>query len=148
MKRNSFRRTLMVFMLLALASMTGCFSMSEAEGTSLPLNYLEGGKPPKADGWVFDGGNPVSYEDSTIRVSFEREVITHELYCGNRQGEIAEDESWIVRIRISDPSQLRTAISLDTYDGNEAEDAETMANSKNAVVAIDGDFLKLFDDVG
>ena len=148
MKQNRFRRTLVAFVLLALVSMTGCFGISEAEGVSLPLNYLEGGKPPKADGWVFDGGNPVSYEDSTIRVSFEREVIIHELYCGNRQGEIAEDESWIVRIKISDASQLRTAIALDTYDGSEAEDAETMANSKNAVVAIDGDFLKLFDDVG
>ena len=148
MKRNHFRRMLTVFVLLALVSMTGCSCVSKAEGAVLPLDYLEGGKPPKADGWTFDGENPVSYEDSTIQVTFEREVITHELYCGNRQGEIAEDESWIVRIKIRDASQLRTAVSLDTYDGNEHEDAVAMANSKNAVVAIDGDFLKLFDDVG
>lgn len=148
MKRNGLHRTLMFFVFLTLASMIGCSCISETEGASLPLNYLDGGRKPDPEGWVFDGENPVSYEDSTIRVAFEREVITHELYCGNRQGEIAEDESWIVRIRISDASQLRTAISLDTYDGNEAEDAEAMANRKNAVVAIDGDFLKLFDDVG
>ena len=148
MKRVLFRRTLTVFLLLVLVSMTGCPCVSAAEGETLPLNYLEGGKPPKAGGWTFNEEGPVSYEDSTIRVTFEREVISHYLYCGNRQGETVEDESWIVRIRIRDASQFRTAVALDTYDGSEAEEATAMANSKNAVVAIDGDFLKLFDDVG
>ena len=148
MKRVFFRRTLTVFLLLVLVSLAGGPCVAAAEGAALPLDYLEGGKPPKADGWTFNGEGPVSYEDSTIRVTFEREVITHMLYCGNRQGETVEDESWIVRISIRDASQLRTAIALDTYEGREEEEATAMANSKNAVVAIDGDFLKLFDDIG
>ena len=146
MKRVFFRRTLTVFLLLVLVCLAGGPCASAEEGAALPLNYLEGGKPPKADGCTFNGEGPVSYEDSTIRVTFEREVITHMLYCGNRQGETVEDESWIVRISIRDASQLRTAIALDTYEGREEEEATAMANSKNAVVAIDGDFLKLFDD--
>ncbi len=148
MKRFFFRRTLAVFLLLALVSAAGWSCRSAAEGAVLSPDYLEGGKPPKAEGWTFNAEGPVSYEDSTIRVTFERDVVSHKLYCGNREGETVEDESWIVRIRIRDASQLRTAVSLDTYDGNEAEEATAMANSKNAVVAIDGDFLKLFDDVG
>ena len=148
MKRDIFRRTFTVFLLLVLVSMSGGPCVSAAEGTALPLDYLEGGKPPKADGWTFNEEGPVSYEDSTIWVTFEREIITHYLYCGNRQGETVEDESWIVRIRIRDASQLRTAVARDTYAGREEEEATSMANSKNAVVAIDGDFLKLFDDIG
>ena len=62
MKRDIFRRTLTVFLLLVLVSMTGCPSISAAEGETLPLNYLEGGKPPKAGGWTFNEEGPVSYE--------------------------------------------------------------------------------------
>ena len=87
MKRVIIRRALTAFLLLVLVSLAGGPCASAEESAALPLNYLEGGKPPKADGGTFNGEGPVSYEDSTIRVTFEREVITHMLYCGNRQGE-------------------------------------------------------------
>ena len=70
MKRVFFRRTLTVFLLLVLVSLAGGPCVAAAEGAALPLDYLEGGKPPKADGWTFNGEGPVSYEDSTIRVTF------------------------------------------------------------------------------
>ena len=137
-----------VLVILALAGLFFCTCVSTAESAALPSDYLEGGKPPKADGWTFEGDYPVSYEDSTIQVSFRREMISHKLYCGGKEGETAEDESWIVRIKIKDVSQFRTAVAMDTYEGDEQEDAESMANKKNAVVAMEADFFKYFYDVG
>ena len=91
MKRNLFRRILTAAACLFLLPAFVCPLPANGEGKTLPLDYLEGGKPPKADGWVFDGKYPVSYEDSTIKVTFEREEITHELYCGNAAGQIVTD---------------------------------------------------------
>ena len=148
MKHNLFRRIPAAVAGLVLLLAFACPLSANAEGKTLPLDYLEGGKPPKADGWVFDGKYPVSYEDSTIKVTFEREEITHELYCGNAAGQTVTDESWTVRIKIQDPSQLRTAIAMDTYEGHGRAEAAAMANSKNAVVAMDGDFFKYENDTG
>lgn len=148
MNHNAFRWIITAIFLLLLVFLLSCPYIAGAEGAKLPMDYLEGGKPPKADGWTFDGKYPVSYEDSTIQVSFEREIISHELYCGPKEGEIAEDESWVVRIKIQDVSQLRTAIAMDTYAGDGQADAAAIANSKNAVVAMNGDFFKYENDRG
>ena len=148
MNRKTIRRIPAALLAAALLFLLACPASVNAEGAVLPLDYREGGKPLKAEGWVFEGKNPVSYEDSTIKVTFEREEVTHLLYCGNAAGETVTDESWIVRIKIQDPSQLRTAISRDTYTGQARADAAAIANSKNAVVAMDGDFFKYENDTG
>ena len=148
MNHNVFRWIITAFFLFMLVFLLSCPYIAGAEGAKLPMDYLEGGKPPKADGWTFDGKYPVSYKDSTIQVTFEREMITHELYCGPKEGEIAEDESWVVRIKIQDVSQLRSAIAMDTYEGHGQADAVAIANSKNAVVAMNGDFFKYENDTG
>ena len=123
-------------------------SAASAEGPALPLDYLQGGKPPRDEGWTFEYKKPVSYEDSTISVTFEKQVFYHRLTAGKYRGRKPQDEAWVVRIRIGDVSQLRTAVSFDTYEGRSQEDAAVMANKKNAVVAINGDFCKYEYDVG
>ena len=123
-------------------------SAASAEGPALPLDYLQGGKPPRDEGWTFEYKKPVSYEDSTISVTFEKQVFYHRLTAGKYRGRKPRDEAWVVRIRIGDVSQLRTAVSFDTYEGRSQEDAAVMANKKNAVVAINGDFCKYEYDVG
>jgi exopolysaccharide biosynthesis protein len=57
-------------------------------------------------------------------------------------------ETWVVRIKIKDASQLRTAVSKDTYKGRGQASAEDIAKSKNAVAAMNGDFFKYENDVG
>ena len=119
-------------------------AFAAAEGASLPLNHLEGGRPYREEGWVFGYKKPESYEDSTISVTFAKKVFYHRLTAGKRKGLNARDEAWIVRVRVADPTQVRTAVSHDTYEtsGYKMEDAAVMANRKNAVLAVNGDFFK------
>jgi len=131
-----------------LACLVMLLSAAAAESPALPLDYLQGGKPPKDEGWTFEYKKPVSYEDSTISVTFEKQVFYHKLTAGKYKGRKPRDEAWVVRVRIGDVSQLRTAVSYDTYEGRRQEDAAKMANKKNAVVAINGDFCKYEYDVG
>ena len=51
-------------------------------------------------------------------------------------------------MKIQDPSQLRTAVSKDTYSGRGQAKGEDIAKSKNAVAAMNGDFFKYENDVG
>ena len=146
MNRNLLRWILTALIALALIFMLSCPYIAGAEGV-LPSDYKEGGKPAKADGWVFENKLPVSYEDSTIRVTFEKLEVKHTL-TGPNQGKKVKDEAWIVRIKIKDPSQLRAAVSKDTYEGKHQSDAAAIATSKNAVVAMNGDFFKYENDVG
>lgn len=146
MNRNTLRWIITAIIALALAFALSCPYIAGAEGI-LPSDYKEGGKPTKADGWVFENKLPVSYEDSTIRVTFEKLEVTHTL-TGPNQGKKVKDEAWVVRIKIKDPSQLRAAVSKDTYEGKHQSDAAAIATSKNAVVAMNGDFFKYENDVG
>ena len=154
MNRNTLRWILTGLMILALVFTLSWPYVSEAElvvkeiSGVLPLDYLQGGKPPKAEGWTFEGKQPVSYEDSTIKVTFEREEISHQLISGKHSGKKVKDEAWVVRVKIADVTQLRTAIAQDKYTSGGQADAAAMANSKNAVVAMNGDFCKYEKDVG
>ena len=143
MNRNTLRWIIAVLLLLAMA--LGLSSPSIAEGGKLPLDFTEGGREPKKDNWVYDekGKTPVGYEDSTIKVSAEKSSVQVSV-----KGKSIKHEIWVVRIRINDVSQLRTAVSKDTYSGRGQADGEEMARSKNAVVAMNGDFFKYEYDVG
>ena len=148
LSRSTLRWILAALLVLSLLFTLSAPFIADAEGSALPLDFTEGGKLPKDEGWTFEGKRPVSYEDSTIRVTFEKTVFSHKLSAGSRKGKTVRDEAWIVRVKIRDVSQFRTAVSRDSYKGRERSDAVEIANSKNAVVAMNGDFFKYEWDVG
>ena len=148
MKRNTVRWMIAVLMLLALALGLSCPSIVEAEGAALPLDFTVGGTKPKDSGWTYDedGKTLTGYRDSTIEVTAEKGSVVLESDGKGRKK--AKHETWIIRIKIQDVSQLRTAVSKDTYKGRGQAKGEDIAKSKNAVVAMNGDFFKYENDVG
>ena len=144
MNRNVVRWIITALMLLALT--VGLSSPSVAEGAKLPLDFTVGGsKTDKAD-WEYDGKIPVGYKDDTIEVTSEKGSVV--LPAASKRKKNVKHETWVVRIRIQDASQLRTAVSKDTYKGGGQAGAEDIAKSKNAVAAMKGDFFKYEKDVG
>ena len=109
---------------------------------ALPLDYKEGGRPPRKDGWVMDGKAPVSYRDSTLEATFSTDSITHKLVSGNHRGRTVTDEIWVVRIKIKHATQLRTAVSYDSYKNAGKANPVKIAAGKNAVIAMNGDYFK------
>ena len=153
MDRSVLRWILAALMALALAFVLSCPYEAEAEividdweeilPVALPLDYKEGGKPLREDRWVLDGKRPVSYSDSTIQVTFETDSVTHKLKSGNHKGKTVTDDIWIARIKIMHVSQLRTAVSYDTYKSDGRAKSTRIAWEKNAVVAMNGDYFKV-----
>ena len=144
MNRNTVRWIIAVLMLLALA--LGLSNPSVAEGGKLPMDFTQGGKEPKADNWTMDGKTAVGYKDSTIEVTSDK---SFEVLPGlEKRKKGIKHEVWVIRIKIQDASQLRTAVSKDTYTGRGQAKGEDIAKSKNAIVAMNGDFFKYENDVG
>ena len=143
MNRNIVRWIIAVLMLLALALGLSCPSIVEAESIRLPMDFTEGGRETKAENWTYDGKLPVGYSDSTIEVTSEKSSVTAKV-----KGKNVKHEVWVIRIKIQDASQLRTAVSKDTYQGRGQAKGDAIAKSKNAVVAMNGDFFKYENDVG
>lgn len=102
-----------------------------AEEKSLPLDQLVPGSAPLEEGFL----SATEYQDDTIHVTTE-EVIYKKLPCH------------IVRIKIEDPSQIRTCMSRDSYEDRTYVKAETMAEHVNAIAAVNGDFFKYYYDFG
>lgn len=146
MKRNTVRWAIAVLMLLALTLGLSCPSIVNAEGAKLPLEFTEGGKPTSKENWTYDGKTPIAYKDSTIEVTAEKGSVTLPSNTKRKKG--VKHETWVVRIKIQDASQLRTAASMDTYTGRGQAKGEEIAKSKNAVAAMNGDFFKYENDVG
>ena len=143
MNKSAWVRWILVIVMLLCLTMT-VSSPSLAEGGVLPLDYTVGGNPPKADGWIYDeSGEIAGYKDATIEMELERGTIQLTV-----KGKKVNHETMVVRVRIADVSQLRTAVSKDTYKGRGQAKGEDMAKSKNAVVAMNGDFFKYENDVG
>ena len=140
-RANAIRWVITALMILALTLGLFCPSIVEAE--ALPLDFTAGGTEPKADNWTYEGKTPVGYQDSTILVTAEQGQVVLSV-----KGKKVKHETWVVRIKIVDPSQLRTAVSKDTYKGRGQAKAEDIARSKNAVAAMNGDFFKYENDVG
>lgn len=152
MNRNLLRWIIVILMGLSLVFVISCPYLAEAELVTengiLPLSINEGGVPPIEENWIFDGKQPTSYEDSTIKVSFEYGEINHKLVSGPHRGKKVTDATVIARIKIQHVSQLRTAWSYDTSSGSAAAKAEAIAKEKNAVVAMNGDFYKQTKEKG
>ena len=53
MNHNVFRWIITAFFLFMLVFLLSCPYIARAEGTKLPMDFLEGGKPPKADALVW-----------------------------------------------------------------------------------------------
>ena len=152
MDKTPFWRNLLLFFLFLTLVFSHCLPAIAEEvieeeeelliTLSLPMDYKTGGVPPRKDGWKLDGKVPVSYQDSSISVTFESDSITHKLSAGKYRGRTVTDEVWTVRIQIGHPSQLRTAVSSDSYKGSAHMDSIKLASGKNAVVAMNGDYFK------
>ena len=155
MKGNTVRWIIAVLMLIALTF--GLSYPSIAEDEKLPMDYRLGGYPPAADGWTWtyeeNGTQRTSakyeekakktlvaaeYSDPTINVSLTRGTIGHDVKGGKKN---LNHEYFIVRVKINDVSQLRTAASNDEYKGSGAI-SEEMASDKLAIVAMNGDYFK------
>lgn len=54
----------------------------------------------------------------------------------------------VTYIKVADPSQIRTAMSNDSYKNKNYVKAEKLAAHVNAVVAVNGDFFKYFSNIG
>lgn len=97
----------------------------------IPLDILVHGQPPKKSGWISE----TEYEDESIHMVME---------SAQRKPKSSHTKitcRW-VRVKIADPSQLRTAMSNDSYEDRTLARSASMARAVNAVVAMNGDFVK------
>ena len=129
--RNLRRGILCVLTLLALAA------SSLAEIQPLDLDMLTHGYPAISSGWVSSG----EYQDESIHIVSYRKGRKPK---SSRESTVCR---WIT-IQIADPSQLRTAMSMDSYDDPGVISASTLAKHVNAIVALNGDYFKYNYDKG
>ena len=127
MKTNLLRSAAAILMLLCLALVIS--SPAIAEVAPLDLDQLTVGNPALESGWNEDA---TEYTDPSIHVTVEHSTA-HKV------------KTSIVRITISDPSQLRTAMSEDSYDKTAYVKAAALAKHVNAIAAVNGDFFKYYD---
>lgn len=81
------------------------------------------------------------YEDESITVRTEFMTV-------RPAGKAKEIPASVTYIKIADPSQLRTAMSNDSYKARGYVSAEKMAKHVNAIVAVNGDFFKYHANIG
>lgn len=123
MKRNANKRFIAVLMMICLAVAA---ASAGAEVKPLGLDLTVHGQPIREDKWVEPG---VEYQDESIHA-----VITTERY-----------QKIYVRtvvIEIADPSQLRSTLSYESYENQKLAKGTDMANSVNALAAVNDDFIK------
>lgn len=111
-----FKRFALVFCALLL-----CASCAAAEVISLPVDDTPG--LPVNQAFYLD---EMHYQDPSIEVTIEK---THWV----------KSDVYLARVKIADPSQLRTA-SAYGFDRKQVAAVQDMANRMNAVVAINGDY--------
>lgn len=68
-----------------------------------------------------------SYSDENIQLSIEKNYVDN-------------TNVYVVDIKVSDPSFLKTALANNTYGRNITEKTSTMAENNQAILAINGDF--------
>lgn len=170
MKTNVIRWVATALMLAMLCLLVS--SPAVAENAVLDLDMLTPGQPAQADGWTYtpaaeagagqkilrysaktrewaptDSDAPASaydwarYEDPTITVETSFMTVRPAYEATNVP--VA-----IVRIKVADPSQIRTAMSYDSYDKKDYVKAADMAKHVNAIAAVNGDFFKYHYNVG
>ena len=121
---NHFRKiALLAALLLVLALVTAGEASAQAAYEPIPQE-AEAGRPPRPEGFLPDMGG---YEDGSLSVKIEtmREHETNIL---------------VARVKIADPSQLRTAMAA-RYGTTGTVLPDRLARRANAVLAINGDFF-------
>ena len=128
--KNLLRIAFLVLMLAALLVLLPSGAMvAQAEILELPLDATEG-LPPQADGYLSDW----AYEDPSISVSIET-------------GRYEETNYMVARVKLVNPTQLRTAMATSYYNPSTAL-GSTLARRSKAVLAINGDFFSARNGVG
>ena len=133
--RGIMRRVL--FLAAAVLMALSAAVPAGAEVQPLDIDHLTHGFPVRGDGWISDQ----EYQDESIHV-----VIRSK----SRKPKSSREKTvcrWIT-ISVADPSQLRTAMSMDSYDDPGTTSAKNLANYVNAVVALNGDYFKYNYDKG
>ena len=119
---------------IAAAVMLFAASSASADVKPIPLDMLEHGTPPKAEGWIVPNRE---YQDESIHVTLhERKNYKSKSSAGPTRIQ------WAV-VEIKDPSQLRTVLSYDSFSEKKAADPGEMARYINAVVAVNDDYVKM-----
>ncbi len=129
MKPAYLRILVSILLLCALALLIS--SPALAEIVPIPLDMKAHGAPAREEGWISEN----EYKDESIHVVYETR---------RWKAKSSKEETicrWI-RVKIADPSQLRTTMSNESYDDPSLARSVTMARSVNAVVACNGDFMK------
>lgn len=126
MKSNVIRWIAVALMLCCIALTVS--SPALAEVLPLPLEQTVPGNPALESGW----SDAENYTDPSITVTVEHTTVK-KVKCS------------IVRVKIADPSQIRTAMSEDDYDKTKYVKATALAKHVNAIAAVNGDFFKYYD---
>lgn len=126
MKANALRWCMAVLMLLAISFLLPSHGLAE----EFPA-MNQPGKPLIKSGWISEN----EYQDDTIHATLTNS--THKA----KSSATKVTTHWI-RIKISDPSQLRTTFSNNSYDDPTLARAKNMIKGLNAVVALNDDFAK------
>ncbi len=125
----------LVLLVLTTMLLTLCILCSAlADVKPIPQDMLEHGTPPKAEGWVTPNEE---YEDESIHaVLYKRTNYKPKSSDGNITIRWAE-------VEIKDPSQLRTALSYDSFENKDLATAPEMVAYLNPVVACNDDYVKI-----
>lgn len=133
MKAHWIRWMAAILLLLTLPFLVSSPAMAAVE--PLPLDQLVPGNPLQKTGILADTKDKKEYQDESIHVTVDFQVA-HKVTCS------------IARITVTDPTQIRTAMSKDKYEDRTYVKGTAMATQKNAVIAVNGDFFKYFYDIG
>lgn len=125
MKANMIRWGLAVLMLLAICFVLPAPGLAEFPALSEP------GAPLQKSGWISDK----EYQDETIHAVLENGTRK----CKSSSTKVTTH--WI-RIKITDPAQLRTTLSNNSYEDQSLARARQMVKGLNSVVALNDDFAK------
>lgn len=124
MQKGRIKRFIAVLITACLAAALAAPAYADVKPLGLDLTVH--GQPLREDGWIEPD---VEYKDESIHV-----VLTTERY-----------KSVYVRtlvVEIADPSQLRSTLSYEKFEGQDYAKARDMAKSVNAVAALNDDFVK------
>ena len=120
--------------LLAAVIVLCVLSLAAAEVKPIPLDMLEHGAKPKAEGWIKENKE---YQDESIHaVAYERARYKA------KSSSSATTVHWVV-IEIKDPSQLRTVLSYDSFEDKRSAEAPEMVSYIHSVVALNDDYVKM-----
>ena len=169
-KMTLLRWILAALMLLVLTTVLSSPALADVE--PLPLDQLVPGYPAQADGWTVtdakeagagqmllkyasktgewaesDSEAPASAYD-WVKYEDESILVETSFYTARPAYKAVNLPCAVVHIKVADPSQIRTAMSYDSYEKGQYVKAEVMAQHVNAIAAVNGDYFKYHADVG